>query len=124
MDQQIHFIEPDPLSVTSERVGVQLAYVQYMLALIACTSTIRLNRRIPAEDLMQVCEQAGIHPMPSTEEAAAMSLLRVAPGLMRVFRAPLDHEQFPFEQWKAAVERGEHLAAHAWLCELGLAPLG
>ena len=121
---QLNLVQPDPLSVTSERAGLQLAYVQCMLALIACTSSIRLNRPIPAEDLLHVCEQVGIHPMPATEHDAAIALLRVAPGLLRVFRAPLDHEQFSFEQWKAAVERGEHLAAHAWLYELGLSPLG
>ena len=106
-----------------EGSGPRLRFINSLLQLLRSGLPEEPSWTLPPEDIAEACQQVGIDPVPLTTRGAELALVRLAPDLLRLARAPKPSERQAWDDWKAAVERDDHIGAKANLQLLGLLPL-
>jgi hypothetical protein len=104
-------------------MGPRLRFINSLLQLLRSGLPEDPSWTIPPEDIAEACQQVGIYPVPLTTRGAELALIRLAPELLRLARAPNPSKLQAWDDWKAAVERSDYMCAKANLQLLGLLPL-
>lgn len=113
---------PSSEPLDGERTGPRLRFIHSILQLLRSGLPEDPSWAIPPEDIAEACQQVGIYPVPLTTRGAELALVRLAPDLLRLARAPNPSERQAWDDWKAAVERDDPRGAEANLQLLGLFP--
>jgi hypothetical protein len=106
-----------------EGIGPRLRFINSLLQLLRSGLPEDPSWTIPPDDIAEACQQVGIYPVPLTTRGAELALIRLAPELLRLARAPNPSKLQAWDEWKAAVERSDYMGAKANLQLLGLLPL-